>query len=83
MPVIAMENILDKVKQPSAPLVPLEAAPLSQDETAVLVEHLSQEPTFRGVWTTARQVDENRRFQGGLLLCPCAALASPSPREVA
>ena len=46
-----MEEILRRIKMPSAPLTRDAIPPLATAEVSVLIDRLKDEPTFRGVWT--------------------------------
>lgn len=48
-----MEDILERVKYPTAPLTKLQHPPISEGEITTLIHNLEDEPTFRGVWTIA------------------------------
>lgn len=46
-----MEDIIERVRYPSAPLFKCQRPPIDAGEVAALIQHLQSEPTFRGVWT--------------------------------
>ncbi len=48
-----MEDILERVGCPSAPLIKYPRPPIGEGEINALIHNLQEEPTFRGVWTLA------------------------------
>lgn len=48
-----MEDILERVSCPSAPLFKCPHPPIGEGEITALIHNLQDEPTFRGVWTLA------------------------------
>jgi len=46
-----MEDILEQVSYPSAPLIQCQKSPISEGEITALLGNLENEPIFRGVWT--------------------------------
>lgn len=48
-----MEDIIDRVRYPSAPLIKCPRPPIGEGEITALIRNLQDEPTFRGVWTLA------------------------------
>jgi hypothetical protein len=48
-----MEDILERVSYPTAPLIKSLWAPIGEGEITALIRNLEDEPTFRGVWTLA------------------------------
>ena len=48
-----MEDIIERVLIPSAPLIKCPRPPIGEGEITALIRNLQDEPTFRGVWTLA------------------------------
>jgi hypothetical protein len=48
-----VEDIIERVRYPSAPLFKCQRPPISSAEIAALIQNLQDKPTFRGVWTLA------------------------------
>ena len=48
-----MEDIIERVRYPSAPLIKCPRPPIGEGELTALMRDLQNEPTFRGVWTLA------------------------------
>ena len=48
-----MEDILERVSGPSAPLIKCPRPPIGEGEITALMHNLQDESTFRGVWTLA------------------------------
>ena len=48
-----MEDILDRARYPSAPLIKCPLSPIGDGEIIALIRNLKDEPIFRGVWTLA------------------------------
>lgn len=48
-----MEEIIERVGYPSAPLIKCPRPPISEGEISALISNLQDEPAFRGVWTLA------------------------------
>lgn len=48
-----MEDIIEQVRYPWAPLFKCQRPPIGTGKIAALIHNLQDEPTFRGVWTLA------------------------------